>query len=294
VRHSFTASEEWSAGRDKILVVKIAVNARVRFVVLAALLAVLLAGPLLAPYNPTEQRRDSANQGPSASHWLGTDDFGRDVLSRFLAGANWSLLTGAAATALVLALGWIAGGLAGFRGGWCDAALMRIGELFLSLPWLYVLIGVRAVLPLNMKPRAATATILLVIALVSWARPARLVRGVVLSLAERGYVQAARGLGVAEWKIFLRHVAPATAALLVAQALVLFPRFVLAEVTLSFLGVSPGGPEPSWGELILGLKQAYLLREQWWRLLPVALMLPLFLSCAAAARVAAQRLRAAR
>jgi peptide/nickel transport system permease protein len=169
---------------------------------------------------------------------------------------------------------------------------MRVGDLVLSLPWLYVLIGLRALLPLAMPPRMAVAAMLFLIAAVSWARPARLVRGVVLSLAERGYVQAARGFGVSDWKVFLRHVLPGTWGLLAAQTLVLFPRFVLAEVTLSFLGLGVGEPEPSWGGLILGLKQAWLLREQWWRLLPVCLMAPLFLSCAMAARVAARRFRA--
>src|ERR1017187_5617340 len=130
---------------------------------------------------------------------------------------------------------------------------------------------------------------LTLIALVSWARPARLVRGLVLSLSERGYVEAAQGFGVPGFRIFLRHVLPGTLGLLAVQTLVLFPRFVLAEVTLSFLGLGVGEPEPSWGGLILGLKQAYLLHEQWWRLLPVGLMAPLFISCAVAARVAARR-----
>ena len=262
-------------------------------VVLALLVALCVAGPLLAPYNPLEQHREMANAAPSGQHWLGTDDYGRDVFSRFLAGANWSVLAGASATALTLLLGWFAGGLAGFRRGWVDQLLMRVGDLVLSLPWLYVLIGLRAVLPLSMQPRMAVATMLFLIAAVSWARPARLVRGVVLSLSERGYVEAARGFGVPEFKIFLRHVLPGTWGLLAAQTLVLFPRFMLAEVTLSFLGLGVGEPEPSWGGLILGLKQAWILHEQWWRLLPVCLMVPLFLSCAVSARVAARRYRAA-
>lgn len=255
---------------------------------------VLAIGPLLAPYNPIQQNREMANHAPNSSHWLGTDDYGRDVLSRFLAGANWSILSGGAATLLVLILGWTAGGLAGLRGGWVDGAAMRLGEVFLSVPWLYALIGLRAALPLELKPRTAAASLLFAIALISWARPARLVRGLVLSLSQRGYVQAARGFGVPEWKILIRHILPGTYALLAAQALVLFPRFVLAEVTLSFLGLGAGQPEPSWGELILGLKQAYLLHAQWWRLLPVCLMLPLFIACAVAARVAARRFRTAR
>jgi len=269
-------------------------NQNAPFWILAMLVAILSLGPFLAPYHPLEQNRDLANASPSAAHWLGTDAYGRDVLSRFLAGGSWSILTGAAASLLVLLLGWTIGAAAGLRGGWLDNVSMRTGEMFLSVPWLYALIGLRAVLPLNMKPRVAVASMLFAIALVSWARPARLIRGLVLTLSERGYVKAARGFGVPAWKILTRHILPGTYGVLAAQALVIFPRFVLAEVTLAFLGLGAGQPEPSWGELILGLKQAYLLREQWWRLLPVCLMIPLFVTCAIAARVAARRFRAAR
>ena len=269
-------------------------ESRSAFLTLAALVLLFAAGPWLAPQDPIAQHRDIANRGPSAQHWLGADDYGRDILSRFLAGGSWSILTGISATAIVLILGWAVGGVAGFKGGWVDHVFMRFGELMLSLPWLYVLIGLRAVLPLDVKPRTAVSIMLLVIALVSWARPARLVRGLVLSLSQRGYVEAARALGVPEWRVFLRHILPGTLGLLGAQALVLFPRFVLAEVTLSFLGLGAGEPEPSWGALILRVKQAYLLGEQWWRLLPVCFMLPLFVSCALSARSLARRFRPAR
>ena len=268
-------------------------RSHLHFVLLVVLLVLCFAGPWLAPYDPLAQHREIGNHAPTSAHWLGTDNFGRDVFSRFLAGASWSVLSGLSATAVTLLLGWLAGGLAGFKRGWIDQLLGRAGDLMLSLPWLYVLIGLRALLPLSMKPRAAVTVMLLIIAAVSWARPARLVRGVVLSLSERGYVDAARGFGVPELRVFLRHVLPGTWELMAAQALVLFPRFVLAEVTLSFLGLGAGEPEPSWGGLILGLKQAWLLREQWWLLLPVCLMAPLFLSCAISARVAARRFRAA-
>jgi len=265
-----------------------------RFIVLGALVLIFIAGPLLAPYNPLEQSRDGAGMSPTRAHWLGTDDYGRDVLSRFLAGGSWSVICGVVGTALVLVLGLAIGGFSGFKRGWPDQIVMRITEVMLSLPWLYLLIGIRAVLPLDLKPRFAVLVMLIAIALVSWGRPARLIRGFVLSLAERGYVEAARGFGVPEWKIFLRHILPGTLGVVGAQALLFFPRFVLAEVTLSFLGLGVGEPEPSWGALIVGLKQAYLLKEQWWRLLPVCLMLPLFITSALSARALDQRFRPAR
>lgn len=254
------------------------------FFLLCLVLGLLLLGPWLAPFDPSQQHRELANLAPSARHWLGTDDFGRDIWSRFLAGGGWSLLTGTGATAMVLLLGWVIGGAAGYFGGWVDQLLMRIAELFLVLPWIYLLLGIRALLPLNLPPRAAFGTLLLVIALVSWARPARLVRGLVLTLKEHGAVHAARGFGVPSWVIIFRHVLPGTLDLLATQALILLPRFVLAEVTLSYFGLGLGEPDPSWGALLAPLKQVWLLDQQWWRILPALLMLPVFALFAVLAR----------
>ncbi len=248
------------------------------------LIVILLLGPLLAPHDPLLQQRELANLAPTAQHWLGTDDYGRDVASRFLAGASWSILVGAAATALVLAIAWLIGGAAGFLGGWVDQLAMRLADLFLVLPWFYLLLGLRSLLPLSLPPRPAFALLLLTIALVSWARPARLVRGLVLTAKEAGYVHAARGFGVPAPVIFFRHVLPATFDLLATQALILLPRFILAEVSLSFLGLGLGEPDPSWGALLVPLKQAWMLDQQWWRLLPALCMMPVFIGFAALAR----------
>lgn len=251
--------------------------------------AMLLLGPFVAPFDPEVQQREFANLAPGAGHWMGTDDFGRDVWSRFLAGGSWSILVGAGATALVLLLGWGIGGAAGYFGGWVDQFLMRLAEVFLVLPWVYLLLGVRALLPLHLPPRAAFGAVLLLIGAVSWARPARLVRGLVLSLKERGPAAAARGFGVPGGVVFLRHIFPGTWGLLATQALTLLPRFVLAEVTLSFLGLGVGEPDPSWGALLAPLKQAWLLEQQWWRIVPAAAMLPFFVGFAVAARSLAAR-----
>ncbi|MEZ5353832.1 MAG: ABC transporter permease [Bryobacteraceae bacterium] len=257
---------------------------------LAAVIVLLAAAGFFAtPYDPLAQNREAVSQGPNAAHWMGTDDYGRDVFSRFLAGGSWSLVTGAAATALALGLAWTLGCLAGFRGGWWDWGIMALADVFLSVPWLYLLIGIRAALPLDVRPRVVVALTLAVIAAISWARPARLIRGVVLSAANRGSVEAARGFGAGEWHIFTRHILGDTAAVVAAQALILFPRFVLAEVTLSFLGLGAGEQDPSWGGLLLGLKQTYLLGREWWRVLPAVLMLPVFAACAWGAQLAVRR-----
>lgn len=248
------------------------------------LLIVLLLGAWLAPYDPSFQQRHLAKIPPTAAHWLGTDDYGRDILSRFLAGGAWSLFLGLCATALSLALAWAIGGLSGYCGGWVDELLMRVAELFLILPWFYLLLGLRALLPLALPPRAAFGLLLTVIALVSWARPARLVRGLVLAARESGPVQAAIGFHVPAPTVFLRHILPATTDLLATQALLLLPRFILAEVSLSFLGLGLGEPDPSWGALLVPLKQAWRLGDEWWRLLPALCMLPVFIGFSLLAR----------
>jgi len=243
------------------------------------------AAEWIAPIDPVHQDRAAASVAPSRVHWLGTDDYGRDIWSRYLHGTRWSVSVGLGATALVLLLGWTIGSLAGFRGGWTDRLLMQVADLFLVIPWLYLLIAVRAALPLNLAPRLAFAVLLMVIALTSWPRPARLVRGLVLSLRRKEYVEAALGFGVNGATAYFRHIAPATYGLLAVQALLLLPRFVLAEVTLSYMGLGLGEPEPSWATLILPLKQVYLLREEWWRILPLLLMIPFFAGLAVLARM---------
>jgi peptide/nickel transport system permease protein len=258
-----------------------------KVVLLAMIVVPLLAGAFagwIAPLDPIYQDRASPSAAPSRTHWLGTDDYGRDVWSRYLYGTRWSVSVGLCATALVMLLGWAIGGLAGFQGGWVDWILMQITELFLVIPWLYLLIAVRAAMPLNLSPRRAFAILLFAIALTSWARPARIVRGLVLSLREKEYVQAALGFGVGGLTTFFRHVAPGTYGLLATQTLLLLPRFILAEVTLSYMGLGLGEPEPSWGTMILPLKQVYLLRDEWWRVLPLLLMIPFFAGLAMLAR----------
>jgi peptide/nickel transport system permease protein len=182
----------------------------------------------------------------------------------------------------VLLTGWALGGAAGYLQGAVDSAVIALAEIFLTVPWLFLLLAVRAALPLGLPPRLAFLTLVLLIALTSWARPALLVRALVLSLSAKGYVTAALALGVPRWRVFLRHILPATAGLFLTQAVLLVPRFVLAEVTLTYLGLG-SGLEASWGALLLPLKQFYLLESQWWKGLPALLMIPFFVGMAVVA-----------
>jgi peptide/nickel transport system permease protein len=208
---------------------------------------------------------------------LGSDGYGRDQLSRFLYGGRVSLFAGLLGAGVTVLLGLCVGAAAGYYGGWKDDLLMRLAELFLALPWLYLLFALRAFLPLAVGPLEAFLLIIAVLGAVGWARPARLVRGVVLSAKERDFVRAARGFGATDGYLLRRHILPATSSVLLTQAAILVPQFILAEMTLSFLGLGVPEPVPSWGNLLSSLQQYSVLVSYWWMYLPALIMLPFFL-----------------
>jgi peptide/nickel transport system permease protein len=195
---------------------------------------------------------------------MGSDAYGRD---------KFSLI----AASLSVVIGIIVGGIAGYYGGWVDELLMRGGELFLALPWLYLLFAVRAVLPLHISQWEVFLLLVSVMGLIGWARPARLIRGVVLSARQRNFVVAARGFGASDAYLLRRHVLPQTYGVLLTQMTLLIPQYVLAEVTLTFLGLGVGEPMPSWGALLSSLQQYYVLSSYWWMFLPALFLIPLFL-----------------
>jgi peptide/nickel transport system permease protein len=211
---------------------------------------------------------------PGAVFLIGTDDYGRDQFSRFLWGAQISLIAGPAAALLALSIGAILGAVSGFFGKLVDDVLMSAAELFLSLPWFYLLLAVRATLPLDLEPRHAFLVIVCLLGAIGWARPARLVRGVVLSAREREFVTAARGFGASDLYLLRRHVFPQTAGVLVTQAALLVPQYVLAEITMSFLGLGVNEPAASWGLLLAGLQQYSALVSHPWMWIPAFAVIP--------------------
>src|SRR6266481_1936995 len=158
---------------------------------------------------------------------LGSDAYGRDLLSRVLFGGQVSLLAGLIGAGLTLSIGLCIGAVAGFWGGWKDEVLTRVAELFLALPWIYLLFAMRAFLPLTVPPLKAFLQGVMVIAAVGWARPARVVRAIVLSARERDFVRAARGFGASDGYLLRRHILPETASVVLTQAAILVPQFVL-------------------------------------------------------------------
>lgn len=215
---------------------------------------------------------------PGRVFLMGADGYGRDQFSRFLYGGQISLSAGSVAAGLSLLVGILIGSFAGFYGGWIDDAIMRGGEIFLALPWLYLLFAVRAALPLHVAQWQVFLLLVAVIGLMGWARPARLIRGVVLSAKERNFVAAARAFGGSDYYLLRRHILPQTYGVVLTQLTLLIPQYILAELTLTFLGLGVGEPMPSWGSLLSSLQQYYVLASYWWMFLPALLLIPVFLA----------------
>lgn len=223
----------------------------------------------------TNQRLFGVDE-PGRLFLLGTDRYGRDRFSRLLAGARTSLGAGLLAASLSTGLGLLLGGAAGAAGGWLDRLVMRAVEIFIAVPWLYLLLAVRAALPLDVPPGRAFLLLVGVIGVAGWARPARLVRGLVLSGRERGYVEAARACGASNWYVLCHHILPQTLALVATQAAILAPQFTLAEMTLSFFGLGLAEPLASWGTLLADLSRDHLVQPSWYAAAPVAAVVGVF------------------
>ncbi len=203
---------------------------------------------------------------------LGTDELGRDVLARVLAGTRTSLLVVVSGVLLYAALGLSIGAFAGYCGGGVDSALMRVSEFVLALPALYLVLALRALLPLQMEFLHALLWIVGTIAAVAWPPMARGIRGLVLQLKNAPYVEAARSLGGSPAHIFLRHMLPSLLPFATAQLAVAAPIFLLGEVVLSFLNVGFQDSAESWGSMLRNLKDMRTVTDYWWNLLPLCMV----------------------
>ncbi|MBO1436900.1 ABC transporter permease [Meiothermus sp. CFH 77666] len=200
--------------------------------------------PILVPYSPTATDFSALQQGPSAKHWFGTDQLGRDILSRVFYGARVSLAAGLVSVLIALVLGGLIGLVAGFYGGWIDDVLMRLTDAMLAFPFLVLAIALAAVLGPSLQ------NTMLAIGVVTTPVFARLIRGQVLSERPRDYVQAAVALGGGDGRIIVRHMLPNILGPLIVQVSLSTATAVLAEATLSFLGLGVQPPTPSWGSML--------------------------------------------
>lgn len=247
--------------------------------VLAVILAAALLGPEIPGLDGVAQDRALALAAPGAAHWLGTDAFGRDQFARLLIGTRASLFAGVLATTLALAGGLILGGLAGFYADWRDSLVMRLAELVQSVPWFFLILAVRALLPLTISPLTALLLIALIAGATGWTRPCRLIRGISLAERNRDYVEVARRCGASDAYLIRRHILPAAWGAVGVQAALLLPQFVMTEVTLSFLGLGAGEPAASLGTMLASLRDLHILTSCPWMLTPAAVLILLTLCC---------------
>jgi len=224
--------------------------------VVAAMLAAGSLAPAIAPYSYSTQSLLKRLQGPSAAHWLGTDGFGRDILTRVIWGSRISLEIGILATGLSLLVGTLLGGTAAYFGGPVDTAIMRAAEVFLAVPALFLILMVVALFGAGLLNTA------LVIGLVTWAQVARVVRAECLSLRARDFVDAARALGASHRRILGQHLLVNALPVIVVQATLLLGQTILIESGLSYLGLGAQPPLPSWGNMIVEGRQ--FLASAWW------------------------------
>ena len=227
--------------------------------VLAALVAVTLLTPWIAPYDPRAQALEEQCQPPSRKHWMGTDLKGRDVLTRVMYGGRVSLAVGVVATAVSVCIGVMYGAVSGYLGGAVDAVMMRIVDVLYALPYMFLVILLMVIF--------GRSLILLFVALgaVQWLTMARIVRGQVLALREREFVAAALAMGAGMGHILLRHILPNVLAPVIVYATLTVPGVMLQEAFLSFLGLGVQPPDASWGSLAAeGAAALNPVRSYWW------------------------------
>ena len=233
----------------------------VAFALIALFAACALLAPVLAPYDPLVQDLGSRLRPPSSEHWLGTDSLGRDIASRILYGARISLIIGVVVVTAAGVVGTAIGLVAGYAGGLVDEALMRLTEVFLAFPALILAMAIAGAL----GPSLTNAII--AIAAVTWAVYARLVRGQILSLRRREFVEAARAMGASRTRIVVRHLLPNALAPLMIQASFDLGSSIIAAAGLSFIGFGAQPPTPEWGVMISEGRN-YISTQPWLSLFP--------------------------
>ncbi|MFC2061256.1 ABC transporter permease [Elusimicrobiota bacterium] len=229
------------------------------FSFVAVLAVVAILSPLLSPYSPVKQDLDIRLQAPSKEHMLGTDDLGRDVLSRILWGSRISLIVGFVSVGIALLIGVPLGLVSGFYGGWVDKFIMRIVDIMLCFPSIFLILMVITFLEPNV------INVMVVIGITSWPGLTRYVRGEALSIREREFMQAAKMMGLKRKRILFVHMLPNVMAPVLITATLGVGSAILTESILSFLGLGVQPPHPSWGNILTTGKE-YMGQGAWWLL----------------------------
>jgi peptide/nickel transport system permease protein len=258
-----SAIKEQSMGR---LILRRFFKHRLAGIAIAVLFALVLVSvfAFLSRFAPTQQEPANSFQRPNAEHWFGTDELGRDIFTRIWFGGRVSLAVGLVSTFLSIVLGIIVGALSGYFGGWLDSVLMRVTDAFLTFPTLFVLILLGAFLREQPIPwlKNSVMVVIIIIAVLSWMWPARLVRSLFLVLREREFVTATRALGGSHTRIILRHILPNCIGPILVSGTLQMAYAIITESGLSYLGFGVQPPTPTWGSL-LSTAQVHVFKAPW-------------------------------
>jgi peptide/nickel transport system permease protein len=224
-------------------------------------------------FSYAQQVRDIPNNPPSAAHLLGTDSLGRDLFTRLVYGTRISLLLAPAAALLATIIAVILGGIAGLRGGWLEKIILAFADLSMSLPLLFVLIALRALLPLDVSPVLSIVATFVVLGLLGWPVSLRVVWAASRSLRDADHILLAQALGYRRSQILFHQVIPCLRPVFLAQFWISIPIFILTEATLSMLGLGVMEPLPSWGNLLRGSEDFSAMAANPWRLVPLAVLM---------------------
>ena len=229
--------------------------------VIAVFVVVAAAAPLIAPFDPIATSWSAIRKAPSALHWMGTDEDGRDVLSRVIFGARASMLAGVISVLIAAGIGVPAGLLAGFAEGWIDTILSRVVDAVLACPFLILAIALAAFLGPNLT------NAMIAIGVSTAPRFMRVARAATLDAASNEYVEAARAVGNTAWRVAVRHILPNIVPPVLVQGTLAIAAAIIAEASLSFLGLGQQPPDPSWGSM-LNAAQRFLTQAPWLAIFP--------------------------
>ena len=240
----------WQIALNRLMRAKLAIAG---IIVLLALTLTAIFASTIAPYGPNEIDLFNIEASPNNDHWLGTDDLGRDVLSRLIYGGRLSLWIGVSAALISTFVGVVVGAIAGYYGGWLDGALMRFVDLMLAFPSIFLLLIIFAVVD-----GVSINGVILFLGLFGWMWLARIIRGEFLSLKQRDFVEAARSVGAPGRRIIIRHLMPNVNAPIIVATTLEIAYYMLAEAALSFLGFGVPPETPTWGNMLNSARTSYL------------------------------------
>lgn len=256
----------WRLAFKQLLKNKFAVGG---LVVIVLMFLICFLGPLLSPYSLETMNIRNGNKAPSAAHWLGTDNLGRDILLRVMLAGRVSLLVGLVAMMISVAIGSTLGALAGYYRGWVDSVIMRLADIMMSIPSLPLLIILGAVLSdMKVPPDKRIYVVMFLLGFMSWPSLARLVRGQILMLREQEFMQAAEVLGLRDRRKIFRHLLPNTIPIIIVVATLMVAGAILQESVLSYLGLGVVPPTPSWGNMITAANNLIDFQKRPWLWVP--------------------------